>query len=144
MQEWLKEIAEIEGVEGVVVCSNSGKILEKIGLNLAESDLEKIARYTWRLTTSFLIRDKTVKEIEFIYEEYRVIAMPKREFMVITFCQSIKVVSLVRMTVNVVVTHLLEDKKFIKSMEKEAVYKTAILKGENLDPREINLISKLQ
>jgi hypothetical protein len=144
MGEWLREIAEIQGVEGVLVCSNSGKILDKIGFNQSTEDLQKIARYTWRLATSYLIRNKSVKEIEFIYQDYRVIAMPKREFLVLTICKSSKGVSLVRMTVNVVVTHLLEDKKFIKAMEKEAVYKTAVLKGKDLDPREINLISKLQ
>jgi hypothetical protein len=144
MKEHLKQIQEIDGVEGVLLSTNSGKILGTSGLQLDVSLLERIARYAWRINAGFFLKEQTVKELELIYDDYRVIGMPKGEFMLLTFCKSIKAVSLIRMTLNVVITHLLEDKKFLKSIEKDTAYKTTVLKGEDLDPREIKLISKLQ
>jgi hypothetical protein len=144
MKEHLEQIQEIDGVEGVLLCTNSGKILGTSGLQLDVVLLERIARYAWRINAGFFLKEQTVKELELIYEDYRVIGMPKGEFMLLTFCKSKKAVSLIRMTLNVIITHLLEDKKFLKSMQKETAYKTTVLKGEDLDPREIKLISKLQ
>ena len=62
----------------------------------------------------------------------------------IIFCGSIKALSLLRITINVVVAHLLEDKKSLKQIKKFSSEKGSVFKKEDLDQIEINLISKLQ
>jgi hypothetical protein len=51
---------------------------------------------------------------------------------------------LLRITLNVVLAHLLDDKKIIKQIKKYLEEKSPPLNTTQLDSREIKLISKLQ
>ncbi len=142
--ELLKDIVDIPGVTGVLVASNHGKVIEKIGLDIKEIILETIAIHILRIISAYHIKKRIVQEIELIWDDYHVIVKNSTQFVVITFCNSKKALSLLRMTINVVMAHLLEDKKFMKQIKKHASEKTLVLRRGNLEPEEINLISKLQ
>lgn len=144
MKRWLNEIVEIEGVEGVIITNNNGRIIEKLGANIDPGKLERIALPILRIFSAYYLKKRNVRELELIWNDYRIINLNTNDFIIITFCASLKALSLIRITLNVVLAHLLEDKKFMKKIKKHASEKTAVLSKGNLDQSEINLISKLQ
>jgi hypothetical protein len=143
-ENWLKDIIDINGVDGVFIASNRGQVIEKVGIKLDDSVLEGVAIHVLRIISAYHVKKRIIKEVEIIWNNYRIIARNSNEFVIISFCNSEKELSLLRITLNVVLTHLLEDKKFKKQIEQHATQKTVVLRKGNLDPMEINLISKLQ
>ena len=140
----LKDIIDINGVDGVFIASNRGQVIERIGIKLDNTALEEVAILVLRIISAYHVKKRIIKEVEIIWNNYRIIARNSNEFVIISFCNSEKALSLLRITLNVVLTHLLEDKKFRKQIEKHASQKTVVLRKGNLDPEEIKLISKLQ
>ena len=141
---WLKEVADVTGVEGVLLVSDNGHIIETIGTQLEQGTLEQMAKRILRIITAHNLDEKSVKEIELIWYNYRILAMSAQTFTFIIFCGSMKALSLLRITVNVVVGHLLEDKKSMKQINKFTGQPEIVLEKEYLDQHEIKLISKLQ
>ena len=141
---WLNEIIEIEGVEGVFIASNRGQILMRDGVQFDLRTMEGIAVHVLRIISSYYLAGRNLKEIEIIWNKHRIVARNTNEFVIITFCSSVKALSLLRITLNVVISHLMEDKKFMKQIKKHASEKTVLLRKGNLDRLEIELISKLQ
>ena len=90
------------------------------------------------------LKKHLIKDIEIYWENYHIIAKNSAQFILISFCTSNRVLSLLRITQNVVLSHLLEDKKFMKLVKKHAAEKSVVLRKGKLDESEINLISKLQ
>jgi len=144
VNRWLKEITDIAGVEGALLISDNGHIIERIGLQLDQGIQEQIAKRIIRVISAHNLDEKSVKEIELIWHKYRILAMSAKMFTIIIFCGSTKALSLLRITVNVVVGHLLEDKKSMKKIKKFTGQPEIVLEKEYLDQLEIKLISKLQ
>ena len=140
----LKDIIDINGVDGVFIASNRGQIIERVGMKLDNAALEEVAILVLRIISAYHVKKRIIKEVEIIWNNYRIITRNSNEFVIISFCNSEKALSLLRITLNVVLTHLLEDKKFKKQIEKHASQKTVVLRKGNLDSEEIKLISKLQ
>ena len=144
VNRWLKEITDISGVEGLLLVSDNGHIVEKVGTKIEQRTLEQMGKRIIRIIAAHNLDEKSVKEIELIWNNYRILAMSAKTFTLIIFCGSIKALSLLRITVNVVVGHLLEDKKSMKQINKFTGQPEIILEKEYLDQLEIKLISKLQ
>jgi len=144
VNRWLKEISDIAGVEGILLVSDNGHIIENIGTDLDQGALEQLSKRLMRIISAHSLDEKFVKEIELIWNNYRVLVMSAKTFTLIIFCGSIKALSLLRITVNVVIGHLLEDKKSMKKINKFAGQPEIVLEKEYLDQLEIKLISKLQ
>jgi hypothetical protein len=142
--EWLHDISNIEGVEGVLVCSNTGKIIDKISKVLDDEKLESIALYLIRIISANSIKSQLVSEMEIYWENFHIIVKNSSQFLLVSFCTSSGAQSLLRITQNVVLAHLLEDKKFMKLVKKHTSEKTVVLRKEKLDETERKLISKLQ
>jgi hypothetical protein len=144
INKWLKEITDVAGVDGVVVVSDNGFIVEKLGETLDKGNLEQICKRIVRIISVHKSDEKSVKEIELIWLNYRIFVMSTQTFSVIIFCSATKALSLLRITVNVVIGHLLEDKKSMKQIKKFTGQSEIVLEKEYLDQSEIKLISKLQ
>ena len=142
--KWLKEVAEIDGVDGVFIVSNRGQMIAHTGLKIESNKIESIANRVLRVEGAFQKQSRSIKEIELVGPDYRIIGMMKENFTILTYCRSEKVLPLIRMTLNVVLAHLLEDKKFMKFISKHPVKKTLLLEKSPLDDSETKLISKLQ
>jgi len=142
--KWLKEVADIEGVDGVFIVSNRGQMIAHTGLKIESNKIESIANRVLRIEGAFDKQGMALKEIELVGPDYRIIGMMKENFTILTYCRSDKVLPLIRMTLNVVLAHLLEDKKFMKFISKHPVKKTLLLEKSSLDDAETKLISKLQ
>jgi hypothetical protein len=119
-------------------------VIGKIGLNFDQATSEKIAEKIIRILLIHQKINRTVKEVEIKWADYNVIIMMKNGLILITYCSQDKIMPLLRITLNVVLAHLLEDKKFIKQIKKYLEEKPPKLIPEQLETREINLISKLQ
>jgi hypothetical protein len=144
VNRWLKEISDVAGVEGTLLVSDNGHIVEKIGTNLEQGVLEQLSKRIIRIIMAHNLDEKSVKGIELIWHNYRILAMSVKTFAIIIFCNSPKALSLLRITVNVVIGHLLEDKKSMKQIKKFTGHSEIVLEKEYLDQLEIKLISKLQ
>jgi hypothetical protein len=144
VNRWLKEISDVAGVEGLLLVSDNGHVVEKIGIDLDQGILEQLSKRIIRIIMAHNLDEKFVKEIEIIWNNYRILAMSVKTFTIIIFCNSPKALSLLRITVNVVIGHLLEDKKSMKQIKKFTGQSGIVLEKEYLDQLEIKLISKLQ
>jgi len=141
---WLREITDINGVEGVLLVSTGGQIIDKIGTQLDRSVLERISNHVMRIIASHNLARKEIKEIELAWHEYRILAMNTAAFIIIIFYSSSRALSLLRITINVVSAHIMEDRKTMKKIKKFATVSDIVLDNSDLGDSEINLISKLQ
>lgn len=142
--EWLNEIYSIDGVEGVLVCSNTGKIIDKKSKVLDDEKLEKIALHLLRIISANNLKNQKISDMEIYWEKFHIIVKNSSQFLLVSFCTSSGAQSLLRITQNVVLAHLLEDKKFMKIVKKHTSEKSVVLRKDKLDESETKLISKLQ
>ncbi len=141
---WLKEVNKVDGVEGVFLASSKGKILGKLGTLYPQDTLEKLITHLQRIIAAFQVAGKNATEIEFYWEDRYVICKHSANFLLVTFCKSAKVLSLLRITLNVVLANILEDKKFAKISSSNAIDKTIALRKGFFESEEQLLISKLK
>jgi predicted regulator of Ras-like GTPase activity (Roadblock/LC7/MglB family) len=141
---WLSEITGITGVEGVMLVTAEGDVIEKLGTPDDIYILERIARHSMRMSAAFRVLGNDVREIELVWQNYRLLVMNAGPFALIIFCGSLRSISLLRITLIVVIAHLSEDKKIMKKINKHSARGERLLKTTDLDQMEINLISKLQ
>jgi hypothetical protein len=144
LNRWLKEIVNVAGVEGVLIVSDNGHIIEKMGSNLEQGIPDQLSKRIVRIIMSYNLCEKSLKELELIWNNDRIFVMSAKIFTLIIICGSIKALSLLRITVNVVIGHILEDKKSMKQIKKYTGQSEIVLDKEYLDQLEIKLISKLQ
>jgi hypothetical protein len=142
--KWLQEILGVGGVEGVMLASPSGKLIAKAGLNFDHQTSEKIAEKIIRIRLLYQQTNQILKEIEIIWQDYNLVIMLKKELILITYCSQNKNLPLLRITLHVMLAHMLEDKKFIKQIKKHMSEIPTALASEQLEAGEIKLISKLQ
>jgi len=143
-ENWLNEITGISGVEGLLIVTEEGDIMEQIGAKFDLPNLQRIARHIMRIVAAYHLIGSEVREIELVWHDYRLLVMNARSFALIVFCNSTRTISLLRITLNVVTAHLLEDKKKMKKIHKNAARGERLLNSSDLDQSQINLISKLQ
>lgn len=142
--EWLSEIYNIDGVEGVLVCSNTGKIIDKRSKVLDDEKLESISLFLLRIISVNNLKNQKISDMEIYWENFHIIVKNSSQFLLVSFCTSSGAQSLLRITQNVVLAHLLEDKKFMKIVKKHTSEKSVVLRKDKLDESEKKLISKLQ
>jgi predicted regulator of Ras-like GTPase activity (Roadblock/LC7/MglB family) len=141
---WLREITDIAGVEGVLLVSSNGEFIEKIGIQMERSILAEISRNILRMIAIHARIHEELSEIEFAWDNYRILALSTGAFVLIIVCDSVKAISLLRITMNVVAAHLMDDKKTMKKIKKSGLNYGSVLNERVLSELEIKLISKLQ
>lgn len=144
LKRWLQEIMNIEGIEGVFIVSGRSKIIEKLGLDLKESQLEALALRIQRIVAGFNLKAQKLNEIEFYWHNLYVISRVSNNFLLVTISRTPDVLSLLRITLNVALANLLEDKKFRKSIEDQVSDKSFALEKGEIDEAEKKIISKLK
>ena len=70
--KWLDDISSIDGVEGVLICSNTGRIIEKISKVLDDEKLESIALHLLRIISANSIKGQTVSDMEIYWEKFHI------------------------------------------------------------------------
>lgn len=143
-QRWLQEIMNLDGVEGVFIASNRAKVIDKLGLDLKDSQLEALSLRVLRIVAGYHLNSQKVNEVEFYWQNLYVIGKVSTEFVLITFCKTPKILSLLRITLNVTLANILEDKKFTKLIKDHVADRSFSLEKGEIDEIEKNLISKLK
>ena len=141
---WLNEITNIKGVEAVLLVTNKGQIIEEYAPRFELSLLEQVSLTILRMFAVNRLLQKDVREIELVWYNFHITAMSSDILTMIIFSNLTKTLSLLRITISVVMAHLLEDRKIIKKVKKHTIPGVDILEHGNLNESEINLISKLQ
>ena len=59
--QWLSDINNIDGVEGVLVCSNTGKIIDKMSKVLDDDKLESIALHLLRIISANNLKNQNIR-----------------------------------------------------------------------------------
>ncbi len=140
---WLREIVNIPGVLGVFIASGRGSILHNEGLKIKKSDLENIALRALRISALFSEKDENVSEIELFWKNMFIICRLSNNILLITVCKNPKILPLLRITLNVSLSHLLQEKKIIKMARNHATDKTLVLRKGKFEEDELNLLSNL-
>ncbi len=141
---WLQEILNIEGVEGAFIASNKAEIYDKLGLKYRTEKLKSLSTRLLRTIAAFHKKGKRVNELELYWQNYYVICRNSDQFILVTFCSAPRFLSLLRITLNVTMSRLLEDKKFNKWLKSHRADKVISLRSGNFDETEKKMISKLK
>ncbi len=140
---WLREIVNIPGVLGVFIASGRGSILYNEGLKIKKSDLENIALRALRISALFSEKDENVSEIELFWKNMFIICRLSNNILLVTVCQNPKILPLLRITLNVSLSHLLQEKKIMKMARNHATDKTLVLRKGKFEEDELDLLSNL-
>ena len=144
LERWLKEITNIDGVEGVYIVSNRADIVNKLGLNLSDDELRDLTKRFLRIIASFDYRDEKISELEYYWQNYYIICKNSNHFILVTMCRSAKVLALLRITLNVAMANILEDRKFNKWLKSHIADRGFFLRKEGLTLAEEKLLAKLK
>lgn len=140
MENWHSEITNIPGVLGVFVASGRGALLQSEGLKIHDKELEDVSLRLLRMAAIFDEKDENVSEIELFWKNLFIICKFSNNILLVTVCESPKVLSLLRISVNVGLSQLLHDKKIIKQAKAHATDKKIILRKGKFEDDERELL----
>jgi len=143
MDDRLQNILTLDSVEGVVILSHTGEMLNRKGLDQYKSEMPELTKRLMRVITLYRNYKWPVKEIEIVWRDTRIIGIADEIFILLAFCRNNASFPLIRMTLNVSLAAIKADRKTQKMLKKMKNVKVNHLRTGDLDEWEINLISKL-
>lgn len=143
IEKYLEEVKKIDSVELVFAVSYRGDVADSAGDLFSRQELKTIAARILATPAVFSLNNKKVTEIEYYWQNRFVIVKTTDRFALITICRSIKVLSLLRITLNVTMARLIEDKSFNKWLKSHVGDRTIILKKFPWSDKEKKILSKL-
>ena len=142
-EKLIKEIQQIESVEATAVISYKGNVWQQTGTVLSADKIKSMATYLLRIAATNKRKQQKLILSEIHWLKKILLARFSDGFLVMVIFQNPDVLSLLRITLNVTVANLLEDKSFLKWLKKEKFsLETHFRKGQ-FDEKELGLISKL-
>ena len=122
MKDGLREINELIGTWGSLVCNNQGEIIQSnTPPDLNSSVLENINRHVISVFSRAGEEIQGVSEVVFHYSEKKLFALDLEKAFLIVICTPSVDVSLLRMTVNIVRTNWEGDEKVQKQLQNNLV-----------------------
>ena len=118
MKDGLREINDLDGTWGSLICNNQGKIIEAIappGLN--QCSQENINRHVLELFKAAGESVEGISEAVLHYQERKVFVLDLEKVILIVFCTPSADISLLRMTVNLVLAQWEDDSKVEKAFQ---------------------------
>lgn len=112
MIQGLKEINELTGVWGSLLCNNQAKVIASVppaGFNV--SALENIARHCVDLTSPENVSFQDLQEVVVHFQQRKLFILELEQAMLIVLCKPGIDISLLRMTINVMITRWKADSK---------------------------------
>lgn len=122
MKDGLREINELIGTWGSLVCNNQGEIIEGVtpqGLN--RSALENINRHVISMFSRADEDLQGISELVIHYSERKLFVLDLEKAFLVVICTPSIDVSLLRMTVNIVRTNWDGDEKVQKQLQRNLV-----------------------
>jgi hypothetical protein len=143
VNQWFTEINNVPGVQGVFIASGRGAILHSQGIKIKDKDLEEVSLRILRMSAIFNEKDENVSEIELFWKHLFIICKLSNNILLVTICDSPKILPLLRITLNVSLSHLLQDKKIMKMARNHAIDKTMVLRKGKFGDDELSLLSNI-
>ncbi len=143
IDNWLDEILKVPGTDGVFVATGRGKVAIKKAVPYKEKELEELSMRVLRMIAVFGDQDDKINEVEIAWKNHVVICKVSNNILLITFCKSPQVLSLLRITLNVSLSHLLQEKKIIKMARSHVTDRNIVLRRGNFDEQEMSLLTNL-
>lgn len=140
----LSEICQTDGVEGAFIASVRGEIVQKQGLVYENKQLSAMAIHMLRMVAAFHLTGKKVTELEFYWQNQYIICKSTEQFMAVTFCRNTRILSFIRISLNVMVASLMEDKKFSRWLKSHKADRDFTLRKGNLTESESQLIKAMR
>jgi hypothetical protein len=118
MKEGLREINDLVGTWGCLICNNQGGIIEaSVPPGLTESSQENINRHVLDLFRAAGGSVEGLTEAVLHYLERKVFVFDLEKAFLIVFCTPSADISLLRMTVNLVLAQWEDDPKVQKAFQ---------------------------
>jgi len=143
VKQLLGEINKIDGVAGVFIATNRSEIANKVGLKFNDEQLSSLATHTLRMIAGFHLKNKKVTEVEFYWQNQYIICKNSEHFMLVAFCKTSRILSFLRITLNVTTAKLMENKKFNKWLKSHIADQDFVLRKGLLDTEEEEFLQKL-
>ncbi|NOX88935.1 MAG: hypothetical protein GXO77_07905 [Calditrichaeota bacterium] len=140
----LKEIKKIESVEFVAISSYKGEVGFKTGSYISDTVLKQVTIHLIRTFSACKIQGHKLMNMELYWRDRFIIARYAEGFLIFTLCRSLEAMSLLRITLNVTVANLLDNKRFLKWLKKQSYDPLRHLRHGQFDDDEIRLISKVR
>ena len=141
---WLREIIQINGVSGVFIATGRGEILYKLGIREKNEQLAPLVVCLLRIHGVFHAKKQNVTEIELFWKNHYVNCRHAHNFMLVTLCGTPKVISLLRITVNVALANILDDTSIMKEILSHGTDSKFKLRKSKNDTTVSRLISKVR
>lgn len=122
MKDGLKEINQLVGVWGSLICDNQGKVIQAEtppGLNKASQ--ENVNRHILDLFISSSESVEGLSEAVLYYSERKIFLLDLEKAILVVFCTPSVDISLLRMTVNLVLANWEDDSKVQKIFQNNRV-----------------------
>ena len=140
VEKLLKEINKIDGVDGVFIVTNRAEIVSKTGLEYSDKQLSALSTHFLRIIAGLHIKGKKTTELELYWQNKYIICKNSDQFLAVVFCNTPHILAVIRITLNVTVAKLLENKKFIKWLKSHIAGKEFMLRKGTLDITEERLL----
>jgi len=142
LKRWIDEITNLDNVKGVFVASLRGKVIESQGLDLDTYSMEQIAG---RLLRMVAIMDETTLtgDIELFWEDKFVICKASHNILLVAICDKASDLAMLRITINVNLSHILQNKKIAKIAKIQTPHRAHVLKKGKFGEDELKLLSSI-
>ena len=140
----LDDLNNIEGVDGAFIASNRAEIINKVGLSYTDDQLKALSLHVLRMVAALHLTEKKTVELEFYWQNLYIICKNSDNFMLITFCHTSSVLALLRITINVTMAKLSDDKKFSKWLKAHKADRDFLIRKGSLEENEEKLIESLK
>ncbi|MCB0278848.1 MAG: hypothetical protein KDD94_05060 [Calditrichaeota bacterium] len=140
-----KELFRINGVNSVYAVNNRAEMIAgRLDGSIDRETAERLASHIVKIFAIGLYSNNSKKstEIELLYDKGRVFAIDCNRFVLIIICNADVSISMVRLTSNVVIKTISEDKKLYKEFTKEVIDKKVMLRRDQLNEEEIALLDR--
>jgi hypothetical protein len=146
MNERLRELLSIPGVISVLAVNNRAEIIASV--NNGKYDVNVSTRMAARVVKIFAIGiygkiKRPAKEMELLFDSLRVLAIDGGMYNMIIFSSIDAQMSLLRMSVNVLMNIMNNDKRVQTFLEKHRIDKKILLRKDKLSEDEIKLLERI-
>ena len=145
MKKKLEELKRISGVNSVYIVNNKAELID--GLLDPTLTQDKASKLAERIVKIYAIGiygkvKRKSSEIELLFENGRVFSVDCEQFVIILVCTNAVAISMVRLTTNVIIRSLMDDKT-IKEQSANVIDKKVLLRKDRLNEVEIALLEQI-
>ncbi len=142
VERWLREIQNLPSVKGSFIATMRGAVLESHGLEIETQDMQNLAIRLLRIHALTWEAENPLSEIELYWKDLFIVGKISQNVLLVTICDSPQVVALLRITINVSLSHIVQEKKIYKKAKSHVTDPSHLLRKGQLDENETRLLAK--